>query len=1255
MVCLQCTATGGRVCLAAEGFGNRHCYLENIADKNYPPEMSCCVFVIEQALSVRALQEMVTAANNDSGTSQSGHRTLLYGHAVLLRHQNSGMFLACLSTSSSNDKLAFDVGLREHSQGEACWWTIHPASKQRSEGEKVRVGDELIFVSVATERYLHTTLEGERAIVNASFHLTHWSVAPFGTGISRIKSVGFVFGGEVLRFYHGGDECLTIPANWTDAQGSNMVIYEGGAVLSQARSLWRLELVRTKWAGGFINWGYPLRVRHITTGRYMAFNENREVILVTREEASVNSTAFCLRHTKDDKKIVLDEKEEEVIGSPLIKYGDTTVFLQHLETGLWISYKTYETKKKGVGKVEEKQAIMSEEGKMDDGLEFSRSQEEESKTARVIRKCGALFTKFNTGLDNLHSCPDMFPASDLDEMVTCLEDLIQYFAQPEDDIEHEEKQTKLKALRNRQDLCQEEGILNLILETIDKINVISSQGYLSVGEDTAQRWETISGYLYQLLAAIIKGNHTNCAQFAQAHRLDWLFSRLGSQQAAEGTGMLDVLHCVLIDSPEALNMMKEAHIKVIISLLEKHGRDPKVLDVLCSLCVGNGVAVRSSQNNICDNLLPGRNLLLQTRLVDHVASMRPNIYVGRVEGAPIYRKWYFEAMVDHLETVSHLEPHFRVGWASTRGYIPYPGPGAKWGGNGVGDDLYSYGFDGAHMWTAGRSNRIRNVSNPYIQKGDVIGCILDLTVPLIRFTVNGVPVPGQFRGFSAEDMFYPVISFSAKLSCRFILGGDQGRLRYGPPEDHSPLVEGVMPNQEIVVEPCFQFGDLPKGVLCGPTVEASDVVFVPQPVDTSNVQLPGYIESVRDKLAENIHEVWAMNKIEAGWNYGEVRDDLFKRHPCLTSFERLPAAEKKYDTTLALQTLRTIIALGYHISVDKPPARIKTFKLHNDPFLQSNGYKPAPLDLANITLTPKMEELVEMLAENTHNVWARERISQHWTYGLNEDSRSRRSPHLVPYKMVDEAIKKANRDTASETVRTLLAYGYVLEPPVGDTTEGLPGSQIKAKLDLRTYRAEQTYAVTSGKWYYEFEVLTSGPMKVGWATTSCPPSIAELGADDQSWAYDGYRAHKAHAGVKESYGKQWQVGDIVGCLLDLNDKTIGESAPALKICHNQYENVEKVSWEFLRLGLPVTFKDYFITDQEKLKRWDEIRRIQQYQKASMHFSDTLEEHMLKSGFSISDVKEIVEVDTSPFNNALKQCISRTSLCKVRSSMDIASS
>jgi len=36
------------------------------------------------------------------------------------------------------------------------------------------------------------------------------------------------------------------------------------------------------------------------------------------------------------------------------------------------------------------------------------------------------------------------------------------------------------------------------------------------------------------------------------------------------------------------------------------------------------------------------------------------------------------------------------------------------------------------------------------------------------------------------------------------------------------------------------------------------------------VQLPTYIENVKEKLAENLHELWAMSKIENGWIWGEV-------------------------------------------------------------------------------------------------------------------------------------------------------------------------------------------------------------------------------------------------------------------------------------------------------------------------------------------------------------------------------------------------
>ena len=55
---------------------------------------------------------------------------------------------------------------------------------------------------------------------------------------------------------------------------------------------------------------------------------------------------------------------------------------------------------------------------------------------------------------------------------------------------------------------------------------------------------------------------------------------------------------------------------------------------------------------------------------------------------------------------------------------------------------------------------------------------------------------------------------------------------------------------------------------------------------------------------------------------------------------------------------RTIVKLGYHITLDKPPNRIRSIRLPNDPFMQSNGYKPAPLDLSQVSLTGQIRILI---------------------------------------------------------------------------------------------------------------------------------------------------------------------------------------------------------------------------------------------------------------------------------------------------------
>lgn len=58
-----------------------------------------------------------------------------------------------------------------------------------------------------------------------------------------------------------------------------------------------------------------------------------------REEATTASSTFFLRQEKDDQKIILEDKDLEVIGAPIIKYGDSTVLVQHSDTGLWLTYK----------------------------------------------------------------------------------------------------------------------------------------------------------------------------------------------------------------------------------------------------------------------------------------------------------------------------------------------------------------------------------------------------------------------------------------------------------------------------------------------------------------------------------------------------------------------------------------------------------------------------------------------------------------------------------------------------------------------------------------------------------------------------------------------------------------------------------------------------------------------------------------------------------------------------------------------------
>ncbi|XP_037759615.1 E3 ubiquitin-protein ligase RNF123 isoform X3 [Chelonia mydas] len=83
-----------------------------------------------------------------------------------------------------------------------------------------------------------------------------------------------------------------------------------------------------------------------------------------------------------------------------------------------------------------------------------------------------------------------------------------------------------------------------------------------------------------------------------------------------------------------------------------------------------------------------------------------------------------------------------------------------------------------------------------------------------------------------------------------------------------------------------------------------------------------------------------------------------------------------------------------------------------------------------------------------------------------------------------------------------------------------------------------TTCVYKGKWIYEVLISSQGLMQIGWCTLNCRFNQEEgVGDTPDSYAYDGNRVRKWNV-TTTNYGKSWAAGDIVSCLIDLDEGTI---------------------------------------------------------------------------------------------------------------------
>ena len=87
-------------------------------------------------------------------------------------------------------------------------------------------------------------------------------------------------------------------------------------------------------------------------------------------------------------------------------------------------------------------------------------------------------------------------------------------------------------------------------------------------------------------------------------------------------------------------------------------------------------------------------------------------------------------------------------------------------------------------------------------------------------------------------------------------------------------------------------------------------------------------------------------------------------------------------------------------------------------------YIPTPAETSEVKLPEELLPLIEEMAKNVHEVWARNRMDEGWTYGPVRDDAHKKHPCLVPYEDLPESGKDYDRATSQETLKLILMSGF---------------------------------------------------------------------------------------------------------------------------------------------------------------------------------------------------------------------------------------
>lgn len=190
---------------------------------------------------------------------------------------------------------------------------------------------------------------------------------------------------------------------------------------------------------------------------------------------------------------------------------------------------------------------------------------------------------------------------------------------------------------------------------------------------------------------------------------------------------------------------------------------------------------------------------------------------------------------------------------------------------------------------------------------------------------------------------------------------------------------------------------------------APNAMYQPNPIDLTSAKIPSFIAPHIDTMAAQLHFEWCQSKYLQGWTFGATRNDSEHVHPCLMPIRDLSVDARLRNVRAVEETIKGIVALGCHV-------KSASFK--------QSVRKEAPLPIDHVELSWELMMLVDLLAENAHEVWAIEYAECGWVHGAAFDDQAKTHPSMQPYMALEEAEKELIRAGVASVMKSCIYLGF---------------------------------------------------------------------------------------------------------------------------------------------------------------------------------------------------------------------------------------